>query len=330
MTLSLHLEPEDTLWQQPAHKALRWEAWLGRSVGSNYRIIEHLGSGAMGHVFLAEHTLLGTRVAVKIAPASDAKLFAPQLADEARLLSQNEHPQIVHVFDLGTLEDGSAYMVMEYVPGVDLADWLDSGEARTSERVIRILRQVAAAVDHLHEHGVLHRDIKTSNIMLESDRDDAVTLIDFGIAVNEGTREAELDHVLCGTPAYMAPEQAAGEECTRASDLYAFAALALELITGKPPYDYGSPSMILAAVLYEKPALPSGRGISVPGLDAFFERALARDSDVRFSSARELVDELAAVLQPAPLRTTRGVSGAFDALAQSAFGLLSLVGGLWN
>jgi serine/threonine-protein kinase len=282
------------------------EQWLGKNVGSNYRITEHLASGAMGHVFLSEHRFLGVRAAVKVASASQSSSLSRQLANEARLLSQAEHPRIVRVFDVGTFDDGSVYMLMEYVSGLDLADWLDSGEARTPERVLRILRQLASAIDALHELGILHRDIKTSNVMLDADHDDAIKLIDFGIAVREGAEEAELGHMLCGTPAYMAPEQVAGGASTRASDLYAFGALALELITGKPPYDYQSPCMILQAVLLEDPALPRSRGIACPGLDAVFERALARDPNARFASAREFADQLAGVLQPAaPARSSQ-------------------------
>jgi len=141
---------------------------------------------------------------------------------------------------------------------------------------------------------------KPPNIMVDPEANDAVKLLDFGIAIREGAEDACFETGLLGTPAYMAPEQVDGNGCGKAADLYALGALALELLTGKPPYDYPSLHRVLAAVLREEPEMPSARGLDVPGLDAVFERALARDPKARFGTGSELLEALTQVLQGPP------------------------------
>ncbi|HKU41011.1 MAG TPA: serine/threonine-protein kinase [Polyangiales bacterium] len=324
MSLALQIEREDTIWDGALPELEHGgRKWLGARAGQ-HRIVEHLGSGGMGHVFLAEHATLGARAAVKILPAGSTAAQKLQFQQEAWLLSAQSHPNIVHLLDTGSLEDGSSYLLMEYAAGIDLGCWLQRRGDRPVCRILRILRQVACAVDHLHAQGILHRDIKPANIVIEPEADDAVKLLDFGIATREGQNDARTALVF-GTPAYMAPEQAAGVPATRATDLYALGALALELLTGRPPYDYPSIPMILAAVLHERPSLPSDRGLNVPALDRFFERALSREPEQRFASARELVDALDQVLRAAPVasadvprRTARDVGRL---LAQGAVAL---------
>jgi serine/threonine-protein kinase len=164
--------------------------------------------------------------------------------------------------------------------------------------VLRILRQLALALDHLHAQGILHRDLKPANVVIAEQAGDALKLLDLGIAVHEGSAEAQLPQAVFGTPAYMAPEQAAKQRCTRATDLYALGALALELLTGRPPYEPVAPHTLLQALLRDSPGLPSARGLVVSGLDALFERALAREPHARFATACELVDALETVLRP--------------------------------
>jgi serine/threonine-protein kinase len=272
------------------------QAWIGSLVGARHRIVKHVGTGGMGHVFMAEHVTLRAQAAVKILATRCTPALTERFIAEAKLLSMLNHPNIVKVFDIGEMHDDSPYMLMELVPGIHLGEWVERHELLSVKRVLRILRQVACALDHLHGQGIVHRDIKPANIMVDPDAQDAVKLLDFGIAVLEGTQDAGLGQGLLGTPAYMAPEQVEGNGCGKAADLYALGALALELLTGKPPYDYPSLNLVLAAVLHERPGLPSSRGIDIPGFDAVMERALARDPKERFASAREFVDALTDVL----------------------------------
>lgn len=296
MEAALEIDRDDSLWETEPGERADIEALLGSAVGARHKIVKHLGTGGMGHVFLAEHVTLGAQVAVKVLAAPHARALADRFLAEAKLQSLLNHPNIVKVLDVGELDDESPYMLMEYVNGMDLGTWLERHETSSAKRVLRILRQVACALDHLHGQGIVHRDIKPANVIVDPDAGDAVKLLDFGIAIREGAEDAGFEHGFLGTPAYMAPEQVAGSGCGKAADLYALGALALELITGKPPYDYPSVNLVLAAVLHERPALPSSRGIEIPGFDAVIDRALARDPKERYASACDFVDALTEVL----------------------------------
>jgi serine/threonine protein kinase len=296
MHAAIKSERGDTLLDSEPVAVEGAQAWIGSLVGARHRIVKHVGTGGMGHVFMAEHVTLRAQAAVKILATRCTPALTERFIAEAKLLSMLNHPNIVKVFDIGEMHDDSPYMLMELVPGIHLGEWVERHELLSVKRVLRILRQVACALDHLHGQGIVHRDIKPANIMVDPDAQDAVKLLDFGIAVLEGTQDAGLGQGLLGTPAYMAPEQVEGNGCGKAADLYALGALALELLTGKPPYDYPSLNLVLAAVLHERPGLPSSRGIDIPGFDAVMERALARDPKERFASAREFVDALTDVL----------------------------------
>jgi serine/threonine-protein kinase len=296
MDAAIKIDSTDTLFDRDACEQMDIRAWIGCPVGARHRIVKHLGSGGMGHVFAAEHVTLGSLAAVKILAGHATPVLVDRFIAEAKLLAPINHPNIVQVFDLGEMDDETPYFLMQHVSGIDLGTWQEQNEVLSVKRVLRILRQVACALDHLHGQGIVHRDIKPPNIMVDPDANDAVKLLDFGIAIREGAQDSCFDRGLLGTPAYMAPEQLDGNGCSKAADLYALGALALELLTGKPPYDYPSMNLVLAAVLQEKPGSPSSRGIAIPGLDAVFEKALARDPKARFGSAGEFMDALSAVL----------------------------------
>jgi serine/threonine protein kinase len=299
MDAAIKNDSNDTLFDPEASEQLDAHAWIGCPVGARHRIVKHLGSGGMGHVFLAEHVTLGAQAAVKILGAHSGPALVDRFIAEAKMLGLLNHPNIVQVFDIGEMHDETPYFLMEHCSGVDLGTWIEKHEVLSVKRVLRILRQVACALDHLHSQGIVHRDIKPPNIIVDPDANDAVKLLDFGIAIREGTQDSCFESGLLGTPAYMAPEQVDGNGCGKAADLYALGALALELLTGKPPYDYPSLNLVLAAVLHEEPEMPSKRGLDIPGIDAVFEKALARDPKARFATAGEFLDALTPVLSGA-------------------------------
>jgi len=270
-------------------------AQVGASVGCSHRIVRHLASGGMGHVFVAEHEFLGARAAVKVpryANATGRKI----LEAEARLLAKLEHPNIVRALDVGQLADGRMYLLLEHVQGIELGAWLEARGTMPFDRCLAVLKQVASAVDYLHLKGIVHGDIKPANILVDASANDFVKLVDFGIASN--TTRNDRRGVL-GTPAYMAPEQARGEAWGPLSDVYAVAALALQMLTGHPPHEHRSAQEVLTAVLTQPAPSPSALGLQIPNLDEVFQRGLHPDPTQRFARASGFVNALIEVLQPA-------------------------------
>jgi serine/threonine-protein kinase len=283
------------------------EDWLrrrvGSSVGCSHRVVRHLGSGGMGHVFLVEHVHLGAYAAIKVARPGSRSASA-LLAREARLLSRLNHPHVVNVLDWGQFGDSTKYMMMDYVNGLDLEAWLDSCGTLSHARVLRILEQLASAVDYLHAHGIVHSDIKPANLMVDPRGCDFIRLVDFSVAFQASEPRAERS--VFGTPGYMAPEAWRGDPCDKAIDVYSVAALALELITGAPPYDPACIGIGGTAKHFDAPPLPSSRGLSVRGLDAVFARGLHSEPQLRFNSATDFVEALKGALQSGAPRELAG------------------------
>jgi serine/threonine protein kinase len=300
-----HDEPEtsDAEWVQ---------SQVGASVGCSHRITRYLASGGMGHVFLSEHVHLGALAAAKVPRVATAQARS-MIESEGRLLSKLQHPNIVKAMDIGQMADGRPYLLLEYAQGVELDAWLDGHGAMGAERALPVLAQLASAVDYLHKVRIVHGDIKPANIMLDVSNADFVKLIDFGIASSEARRGQ------IGTPAYMAPEQAAGDEWGTASDIYAVAAVAMELLTGRPPHEHHATAQAaLTALLTKSPASPSARGLRIAGLDAVFERALHGDPRHRYPTASAFVSELKRVFAadaalPSPERSERSAPGTLTA-----------------
>jgi serine/threonine protein kinase len=273
------------------------EAWIGRVIGKRHRIVRHIASGGMGHVFVAQHMTLGGFVAVKILFAGSDENTHLYFRNEARLLSRLRHPNIVSVFDFATMRSGDCYIVMEWLPGIDLGTFITAHGALEPKRALWILTQLAAAVDFVHSRGVMHRDIKPENVVFCPSAHDVVKLLDFGVAIPFGAPPQSEYRKLIGTPLYMAPEQANGMPSSPSTDLYALGAVALELLTGNAPYERLSAAEIVQAVLSKAPSSPSESGIHVLGLDAVIAHALARDPKARFSTGFDFVLALREVLR---------------------------------
>jgi serine/threonine-protein kinase len=259
-----------------------------------YDIERELGRGGMAQVYLARDRELDRPVALKVLAAhlGGDETFRRRFLREARVAARLSHPNVVRVFDAGD-SDGRPYIVMEYVRGRSLAD---CGRL-APERVAELGKQAAAGLQQAHDAGLVHRDVKPGNLLL---RDDGVLKIaDFGIArAAEMTRQTQAGTIL-GTAAYLAPEQIAGEDATRASDLYSLGAVLYELLTGRPPYVFESLAE-LAAQQGEGAIVPV-RDLepSVPReLEAAVMHALARDPSFRPASAADLAHELSPATEP--------------------------------
>jgi serine/threonine-protein kinase len=247
----------------------------------------------MATVYLARDGELGRRVAVKILAESLAAnaAFRKRLLREARLAARLSHPNVVSVYDVGETEDGRPYVVMECVEGVTLADLLRERGRLEADEAAGLAVQACRGLAHAHAAGLVHRDVKPQNLLRRDDG--TLKVADFGIA-----RAAELTALtqagtVLGTAAYLSPEQAAGEEVTAATDLYALGAVLYELLTGRPPYV--ADSLVDLAAQQVEAAIPPVTELA-PGVPRHVEdavmRSLARNPAYRPQSAEELAREL--------------------------------------
>jgi serine/threonine protein kinase/TolA-binding protein len=263
----------------------------GAIIDGRYRIVELIGEGGMGKVYLAEHIEIGKRVALKVLHPSYSRM--PDLVErfrrEARAASKIGHPNIVDVTDSGTTEDGSEYFVMEYLEGVELGSVLEREGAVDVARALRIAAQICRALAAAHAVGIIHRDLKPENIYLVT-RDgstDVVKVLDFGIAKTteaEAARERRLTSpgMAMGTPEYMAPEQAAGRPADARCDVYALGAILYEMTTGVPPYSGDNFMEILTKKATVDPPPPSSIRADLPApVSKLVLDAMARDPDAR-------------------------------------------------
>ena len=270
-------------------------------LADRYRVIERVGSGGMATVLLAEDERLGRQVAVKRLHAESPEDTARRFRREARLGASLNHPNIVGVFDIASDDEG-VLIVMEYVEGETLRDAIERGPL-PPDRVVDVLRGVAAALDHAHGEGIVHRDVKPANVLLG--RDGRTKLADLGIATAvEGTRITMSGTVL-GTAAYMAPEQLEGHKPGPAADIYSLAVLAWESLSGQRAYDGRTPLEIAhRKVADPPPSLAAVRPEAPPAAVSLLERAMGPDPAARPPSATAFVDELEQTLaapEPKPV-----------------------------
>ena len=277
--------------------ALR-RARLPRVVDGKYRVEQILGRGGMGAVYRAHDTRLERDVAIKVVRAEllghpDART---RFRREAQLVARLQHPGIVAVFDYGTLPDGAAFLVMEYVRGRDLRAVLREEGPLPAGRVAALLRAIAPPVDAAHRLGVLHRDLKPENVLVP-DEGAPAKVLDFGVAKLVGAdgidAEAEpltLSGQPIGTPAYMAPEQLAGAPVSARTDVFALGAIAYELLTGQPPFGRGP---LVEIATRQRDGVPSMRDTgAAAGMADAIARALSVAPEARPASAQAFADSL--------------------------------------
>jgi Tol biopolymer transport system component/predicted Ser/Thr protein kinase len=259
---------------------------IGRTLG-NYRIIEQIGIGGMATVYKAYDPDTDRYVAIKVLPEHFSKdpKFRQRFEREAKAIAKLEHIHILPLFAYGE-DEGVAYMVMRYLDAGSLTERIKQGSLPLAE-ASRLLSQIASALDHAHAHGVLHRDVKPSNVLLDSSGN--AFLMDFGIAkMVESTLDLTGAGIL-GTPAYMSPEQCRGAELTSASDQYSLGIILYEMVTGRTPFRAETPIALIHMQLNEP--LPLPRQV-MPGLPEEAERvllkALTKDPSLRFPTCGEM------------------------------------------
>jgi serine/threonine-protein kinase len=299
-------------------KSEKDDTLLGQVLAGKYRIDEKIDEGGMGCVYRATHVLMEKTVAVKVlhpALAADDKIVA-RFTREAKAASRISHPHAINVTDFGEAENGVVYMVMEYLRGRTLKDVIRAEGPIPLARAAEIVRQVAGALEAAHAEGVIHRDLKSDNIMLEetSSGGDWAKVLDFGIAkiqqdVDVTDPGLTAPNIIIGTPQYMSPEQ-----CSQAaridarSDVYSFGVILFEMLAGHVPFAGDSPTATMMKHLQEPPPPILEERRDLPASVArVVERALAKKPDERFQSAEEMADALTVAAEDSTAPATAAV-----------------------
>ncbi len=258
----------------------------GSTIDGRYRLLRRIGSGGMADVWLAEDPHLQRRVALKILHRRFAqdREFVERFEREAEAAAGLSHPNIVAVFDRGEVE-GTHYIAMQLLEGRTLKELIDQG--LSTEQAVSLIRQVLEGAGYAHRHGVVHRDLKPQNVIV--DDDGVATVTDFGIA-RAGASEITQAGSVMGTPHYLSPEQAQGQAVTAVSDLYSVGVMLYEALAGRVPFEADSAVAIAMKQVSHTPQRPSSINPEVtPALDAVVMRALEKDPGQRFQSAEAFI-----------------------------------------
>jgi len=289
--------------------AVAAEEWVGRIVGKRYRVDRLIGIGGMGAVFCATHMALGKTFALKVLHqvyTRDADIV-DRFMREARAATQTGHPNIIDVVDIGTTDDDDVYVVMELLEGRTLAEVLDDEGPLAVRRAVHIARQICRALSATHEVGIIHRDLKTDNIILTTvGKDpDFVKVLDFGICKSVADSGTTSPGMIMGSPDYMAPEQGAGLPATVTSDVYAAGCVLFEMLAGQLPFSGRNAIDVLMQKGSRDADLVTAFRPEVPdAVSELLARCLARVASERPQSMRSLEYDL-----------TRAVDGRAQAVA---------------
>ena len=298
---------------------------LGDTLGGRYLLSDLLGAGGMAEVFLAHDLMLGRVLALKVLKEHYAKdeRFVGRFWREAKSAAALNHPNVVQIYDQGRAEDGRYYIAMEHVPGGSLEDLiLRRGPLGPSEAT-RLASQVAEALRVAHRRGIVHRDIKPQNVLLDEASNAKVA--DFGIALAASRTYTSGTNLLFGTPSYMSPEQAMGERVGPESDLYSLGVVLYEMLTGRVPFAADGALATAMKHLTEPPHPPRKRNASVPeAMEALVMRLLSKDPKDRYPSAARLIEDLRRTREGLPLAIV-GTGGYPETLGQPRSAPLSVL-----
>ena len=288
---------------------------IGKTLGQ-YRIVERIGQGGMATVYKAYQANLDRFVALKVLPPQHAQTpgYRERFFREAKAVARLSHPNILPIFDIG-IEADLSYIAMKYVPDRSLRDIM--GEPMRLETVCRYLDQIAGALDHAHGSGIIHRDIKPGNLLLEGDR---VFLVDFGIAkILEESVALTFTGEIMGTPFYISPEQASGKPVDQRTDIYSLGIVVYQMVTGEVPYKGETPYGVIFRHINDPLPLPREHRPDLPeSVERVILKALAKNPDDRYQKAGLMAEALREAVQ-GTMRQDRGIapepfSGAAETL----------------
>ena len=278
---------------------------IGKVLAGKYRIEGFLTQGGMGAVYRGTHEMLGRKVAIKLIKPElvTSDEVVERFLREARAASQLHHTNIVATYDLGQAEDGSLYIAMELVDGKSLKELIKEAGPMDPERIVRLAKGIAAALALAHRNNIVHRDLKPQDIVVCKDHDgnEVPKLLDFGIAKTFEPDQAALTAtgMVIGTPQYMAPEQAQGQDVDARTDLYALGVILYEMVGGHVPFrDTSVPALLVKHMQTPPPPLKDLRSDTPPGLEAIVLRCLEKDPNLRFPTADALSEALDKALDP--------------------------------
>ena len=276
-----------------------------KSLG-RYQIRGVLGKGAMGLVYDGLDPNLSRRVAIKTILTSKldketARLYSMRFEREVRAVARLNHPNIVQVYDFGA-EGDLAYIVMEFIQGKELQDYFEKNERFDVKTIFRLMNELLDALHFAHEAGIIHRDIKPGNVMV--DAGGHAKLTDFGVArvTDPDGPQGEATRVgaMVGTPSYMSPEQIQGQTLDRRTDIFSAGIIFYQFLTGKKPFEAANQWGLQAKIIQEDPVWPSSLVQVPPEFDRIVARALAKDVEQRYQSARSFADSLKRILEGKP------------------------------
>ena len=276
------------------------ELTTGSTFAGRYQVIEELGHGGMGRVYKVHDTEIKEKVALKLLRPEITldKEAVERFSNELKLARKISHRNVCRMFDLGRAE-GTTFITMEFVPGEDLKSFIHRSKQLSIGTAISIAKHVCEGLEEAHRLGVIHRDLKPGNIMIDKDGD--AKIMDFGIARSLSGRGITGAGVMIGTPEYMSPEQVEGKEVDQKSDIYSLGIILFEMVTGRLPFAGDTPLSVAHKQKYEAPEDPKKMNAQVSDdLARVILKCLAKDGDKRFQSAAELGTELGRIEQGLP------------------------------
>ncbi|HET9111580.1 MAG TPA: protein kinase [Ktedonobacterales bacterium] len=293
---------------------MRLSDLIGQNIGP-YQVIEELGEGGTARVYRAFDTSHSRQVAVKALQvvSDDRATFLQRFRREVDAIRQLHHPNIVEVYDFGE-EDEFVFLVLPFLDGGTLRQKI-AGPRLSTQEVCQYMIQIALALHHAHEKGIIHRDVKPSNMMLHNERPGAILLTDFGTAKIQNAQGLTKTGATVGTPEYMSPEQAQGLDVDQRSDIYSLGCSMYEALAGRPPFLGANPVSVLYQQVHAQPTYIRSYNTETPrALWDILHRCLAKQPDARYGTARSLAEDLQpfaeGLIQPTPAHGSQFLTGA--------------------